>query len=111
TASAAVGGDSFIDNVFQAPDSDQFALVDQDFFAVPLDTGSARSGHVIFPRGLRVAQVVQVGVSQFQVMVVHPRQGAETGEGTAQAPDAFLADHLLQHGLFASAIATVTYDF
>jgi hypothetical protein len=53
---------------------------------------------VVLARRVGVAQVVEVGVLQFEEMVVGPDQRPEADERARQVEDDFLAEILVEHG-------------
>src|SRR5262249_30342023 len=88
---ASGGWKSTLRHVPQSRNRHDFGPRNEHPLAVALDAGQVGLDHVVLARRLGVAQVVQVGVAQLQVVVVQPPKFADTDKRTSEVDDHYLA--------------------
>ena len=84
---------SILGNVFEEGDGDHFGASQQDLGAIAADAESDGVVDVDLAGRLAVAEVVKVGVEQFEEVAIDPDEPAETDIGRTQVDDHKLADH------------------
>lgn len=96
---------SLVDDIFEEADSDHFLARDINPFSVALYSGCRTGRDIIFPGSVRVSEVVQVGVFQFQKETVVAGQGAHDHIFAFQVDDDDQFEHpikkwIVYHGGF-----------
>src|SRR5262249_39822521 len=89
---------SLVHDVVEPAEGDDVGPHDQDALAIAFDAGHLRGRDVVLPTGLRVAQVVQVDVFQFEEQLVDALERAEADVAAPQVDHHLFAEHFLDHG-------------